>query len=212
MNRLLPSTGRASFVLALLTLGAAGCNFSGQPNPAERPVPPDRVVAFDALYGQNCAGCHGANGKMGPAPPLNDPLFRAIVPEKTVEEVVAGGRRGTLMPAFSREQGGPLTPTQVAVLVNEIKGIPYRVIEKEKDGGPSAFEVVRDSAGTAPAWGSPGPRRRARRRTSRPGTRPETPAPAATGSSPRAPPATATTARAPRKRADPPLPSTIRIS
>ncbi len=116
-----------------MALGAAGCSFPGQPNPAERPIPPDRVLAFDALYHQNCAGCHGADGKLGPAPPLNDPLFRAIVPAETVEEVVAGGRRGTLMPAFSSEHGGPLTPAQVAVLVNEITG------------------------GTNSAWVAPGP-------------------------------------------------------
>ena len=75
----------------LLALMAAGCSFPGQPKEADRPIPPDRVLAFDALYRQNCSGCHGADGKLGPAPPLNDPLFRAIVPEKTVEEVVAGG-------------------------------------------------------------------------------------------------------------------------
>ncbi len=111
-------------------------------------------MAFDALYRQNCAGCHGADGKLGPGPPLNDALFRAIVPEKTVQDVVAGGRHGTLMPAWTQEKGGPLTPAQVAVLVNEIKGIPYRVIEKEQGG---ALEVVRDTAGAAPAWGAPGP-------------------------------------------------------
>ena len=114
-------------------------------------------MAFDALYRQNCAGCHGADGNWGPAPPLNDPLFRALVPVQTVAAVVAAGRPGTLMPAFSSEQGGPLTPAQVAVLVNEIKGIPYRVIEKEQDGNSGAVEVVRDPEGAAPTWGSPGP-------------------------------------------------------
>ena len=44
-------------------------------------MPADQVVDFATLYGQNCAGCHGADGKLGPAPPLNDPLFLAIVPD-----------------------------------------------------------------------------------------------------------------------------------
>ena len=152
-----PNARRAPLLLALLAVGAAGCGFPGQPKKEDRPVPPDRVVAFGALYRQNCAGCHGADGKMGPAPPLNDPLFRAIVPAETVEQVVAAGRPGTLMPAFGKEQGGPLTLVQVAVLVNEIKGTPYRVIEKEQEGQPGAPEVVRDAAGTAPAWGPPDP-------------------------------------------------------
>ena len=29
-----------------LALGTAGCGFRGQPDPADRPVPSDRVVAF----------------------------------------------------------------------------------------------------------------------------------------------------------------------
>jgi cytochrome c oxidase cbb3-type subunit III len=112
-------------------------------------------MAFDALYSQNCAGCHGADGKLGPAPPLNEPLFRTIVPVETVEQVVAAGRPGTLMPAFSSEHGGPLTPAQVAVLVNEVKGIPYRIKDNEPDGVSSAMEVVRDPGGETPAWGLP---------------------------------------------------------
>ncbi len=112
-------------------------------------------MAFDALYNQNCAGCHGADGKLGPAPPLNDPLFRAIVPVETVEQVVAAGRPGTLMPAFSSEHGGPLTPAQVAVLVNEVKGIPYRVRGDEPEGVSSAIEVVRVADGETPTWGLP---------------------------------------------------------
>ncbi|HVS35472.1 MAG TPA: c-type cytochrome [Gemmataceae bacterium] len=152
MIRFHPYAGRAPLVLALLALMTAGCRFPGQPKDADRPIPPDRVLAFDALYRQNCSGCHGADGKLGPAPPLNDGLFRAIVPTKTVEDVVAGGRPGSLMPAFGTEQGGPLTKAQVAVLVNEIKGIPYRVEEKDQE-----VEVVRDPKGAAPAWGAPGP-------------------------------------------------------
>ena len=156
MTRSHPYTGRSPLVLALLALGVAGCGFPGQPNPADRPIPPDRVMAFDALYRQNCAGCHGAEGKLGPAPPLNDPLFRALVPEKTVQDVVAGGRHGTLMPAWAQEQGGPLTPAQVAVLVYEIKGIPYR-IEETPEGDKTRIDVVCDPSGRAPKWGTPDP-------------------------------------------------------
>ena len=62
-------------LIAILLALTAGCDFPGRPRPADRPVPADQVLDFAALYRENCAGCHGADGKHGPAPPLNDPLF-----------------------------------------------------------------------------------------------------------------------------------------
>jgi cytochrome c oxidase cbb3-type subunit 3 len=133
---------------------AAGCDLPGQPKPADRPVPADQVLEFAVLYRQNCAGCHGQGGKLGPAPPLNDPLFRAIVPEEELESIVKSGRIKTLMPAFARENGGVLTTAQIQVLVKEIKGIPYKIVEKQ-DAGVAKVEVVPDAGGIAPKWGAP---------------------------------------------------------
>jgi cytochrome c oxidase cbb3-type subunit 3/ubiquinol-cytochrome c reductase cytochrome c subunit len=118
-------------------------------------VPADQVMDFGVLYGQNCAGCHGSDGKLGPALPLNDPLFRAIVPEDEVEHIVTKGRIKTLMPAFARDSGGVLTPAQIQVLVKEIMGIPYKIVEKQ-DGGVVKVEVVADAGGISPKWGIPG--------------------------------------------------------
>src|SRR5262245_37222077 len=67
----------SSFILSLLLL--SGCDLPGKPKRADRPVAEDRILDFKVLYGRNCAGCHGADGKLGPAPPLNDPLFLSIV-------------------------------------------------------------------------------------------------------------------------------------
>lgn len=72
---------------------------------------------FAQLFQQNCVGCHGAEGQLGPAPPLNDSLFLTIAPPNELRRVINEGRHGTMMPAFGREQGGPLTPLQVEVLV-----------------------------------------------------------------------------------------------
>jgi mono/diheme cytochrome c family protein len=119
-------------------------------------VPDNQVVKFEALYGRHCAGCHGADGKLGPAPPLNDPLFRADVEEKELKRVISSGRPGTPMPAFAADKGGPLTPAQVQLLVYEIKGIPYKTLRKP-EGEAGKVEVVRDAQGVAPKWGSPGP-------------------------------------------------------
>ena len=113
-------------LLPLLAVLALGCNPPGKPNPADRPVPADQVKDFGALYATRCAGCHGADGKLGPAPPLNDPLFLAIVPDAELLRVITEGRAVTpaqksLMPAFVRDRGGPLTDAQVKVLAEGIK-------------------------------------------------------------------------------------------
>jgi mono/diheme cytochrome c family protein len=111
---LIPSS-RHPVILSILlfTLATAGC---GKPNPADRPLRPEQVTDFAVLYRQNCAGCHGADGKLGPAPPLNDPLFLAIVPRAELQRVIADGRSGTPMPAFAPDRGGSLTDEQVRIL------------------------------------------------------------------------------------------------
>jgi mono/diheme cytochrome c family protein len=104
----------------LLAALAAGCDPPGRPNPADRPVPGDQVADFDALYRTHCAGCHGADGKLGPAPPLNDPLFLALVPDAELLRVIREGRavtptQKTPMPAFSLGAGGSLSPARAEV-------------------------------------------------------------------------------------------------
>jgi mono/diheme cytochrome c family protein len=112
-GRLLPA------ILSLLL--TTGCRWPGEPDKAQRPVPSDKVADFSTLFSENCSGCHGAEGKMGPAPPLNDPLFLSIIPDEELRRVIREGRRGTPMPAFSKSQGGSLTEDQVSVLVKGIK-------------------------------------------------------------------------------------------
>ena len=113
-------------LLPLLAVLSAGCDPPGKPTEADRPVRSDQVTNFDALYSERCAGCHGADGKLGPAPPLNDPLFLAIVPDAELRRVVSAGRavtaaQRTPMAAFARANGGPLTDAQVKALADGIK-------------------------------------------------------------------------------------------
>jgi mono/diheme cytochrome c family protein len=89
-------------------------------------VPADHVKDFDALYAVRCAGCHGVDGKLGPAPALNDPVFLAIVPDAELLHVISEGRavsaaQRSPMPGFARARGGPLTDEQVQVLSDGIK-------------------------------------------------------------------------------------------
>ncbi len=82
---------------------------------------PTRSVSFDVVYARNCSGCHGADGRFGPAPPLNDPLFLTIVPDSVLQSVIRDGRPGTLMPAFAQDKGGTLTAAQVQALAGGLK-------------------------------------------------------------------------------------------
>jgi mono/diheme cytochrome c family protein len=89
-------------------------------------VPATQVKDFGTLYATHCKGCHGADGTLGPAPPLNDPLFLAIVPDAELLRVIAEGRvvstdQKSPMPAFAQEKGGPLTAAQVQALAEELK-------------------------------------------------------------------------------------------
>ncbi len=110
----------------------SGCDDApGKPNPTgrDRPVRPQYIMDFDVLFNQNCAACHGpfdpekpGDGARGnPAPPLNDPLFLAIVPQNVLKDTIARGRPGTLMTAFGNAHGGSLTPEQVEFLATEIR-------------------------------------------------------------------------------------------
>lgn len=113
---------RAKPQAALLAL-AVGCNVElpGKPDPADRPVPQNEISSFAKLFAQNCSGCHGADGELGPAPPLNDRLFLTLIPDNTLEQVIRRGRPGTPMPAFGPAQGGTLTDEQVKIITAGLK-------------------------------------------------------------------------------------------
>jgi mono/diheme cytochrome c family protein len=111
-------------VAGFLVIWTSGCDLPGRPKASDRWVAPQNEKSFDGLYRLNCAGCHGANGKLGPAPPLNDELFLALVPDEILKHVIADGRPGTLMPAFSVDKGGALTAEQVLVLSDGLKPVP----------------------------------------------------------------------------------------
>jgi cytochrome c oxidase cbb3-type subunit 3/ubiquinol-cytochrome c reductase cytochrome c subunit len=76
-------------------------------------------MSFDQLYGKNCAGCHGVNGKNGVALNLSNPEYQALVDDATLRDVISNGEKGTLMPAFKQE--GTLTDAQIDALIREIR-------------------------------------------------------------------------------------------
>ena len=81
---------------------------------------PDQVTNFAALYGNNCAGCHGRDGRLGAARPLNDPVFLAVIGKQKLREIIANGVPKTAMPAFAKNAGGELTDHQITILADQI--------------------------------------------------------------------------------------------
>ena len=109
--------------LTFVMLSLSGCNvrLPGKPTEAERWRAPADVSDFNQLYQENCAGCHGADGRRGVALALNDSLYLAFVSDAALQEVIADGRAGTNMPAFSEKAGGSLTEKQIELLINGIR-------------------------------------------------------------------------------------------
>ncbi len=100
----------------------AGCsNLPGRPSESSIPVDPDDVTDFALLYGKNCSGCHGSEGKGGAALSLGDPVYLAIADDATLRKIVTNGIAGTAMAAFAKSAGGMLTDKQVDVIIHGIR-------------------------------------------------------------------------------------------
>lgn len=107
---------------ALLAMLVSGCGSPhGQPRKGSETIAPNEVSEFSTLYGENCAGCHGAEGKGGAALALASPVYLAIADDTAIGRVIAGGVRGTAMPAFAESSGGMLTEKQIDVITNGIR-------------------------------------------------------------------------------------------
>jgi cytochrome c oxidase cbb3-type subunit III len=116
---------RRSLILGTVgpfALALWGCaNAPGRPAPGDRPITPSEIVDFNVLYSQNCAGCHGSQGKGGAAIALADPVYLAIADDAVLRRTTANGISGTSMPAFAQSAGGMLTDKQVDVIVRGIR-------------------------------------------------------------------------------------------
>jgi len=113
------------YLCAFAVLGViqlSGCSSPhGQPQKGAETQAPNEVLQFDLLYAQNCAGCHGSEGRGGASIALADPVYLGIADEKAIRKVIANGVPGTSMPAFAQSSGGMLTDKQIDVIANEIR-------------------------------------------------------------------------------------------
>jgi mono/diheme cytochrome c family protein len=106
----------AAWLPAGIVVLLAGCD-----HPTEKYVLPDRVTEFSVLYKDNCSGCHGLDGRLGAARPLNDPLYLAVISKWQMRDVIAKGVPGTAMSAFAQNGGGTLTDQQITILAEQIE-------------------------------------------------------------------------------------------
>jgi cytochrome c oxidase cbb3-type subunit 3 len=134
--------------LAVLSLGVlAACSApNGQPQINSEPVAPNQISDFDILYAQNCAGCHGAQGRGGAAIALANPVYLAIADETTMRNIVGSGVRGTSMPAFAQSAGGMLTGQQIEAITT---GIFSRWGHKQILDGANPPSYAAKAAGSA---------------------------------------------------------------
>ena len=112
---------RSLVACAVWALATACDSLPGRPRPESRPLRPSQVTEFAALYGANCAGCHGSEAAPGAAVALADPVYLAFAGDAVLRVATAEGIPGTLMPAFARSHGGPLTDEQIERLVRGLR-------------------------------------------------------------------------------------------
>ncbi len=109
----------AALVLSTVLCGCA--NAPGKQLAASTPIVPGEISDFNVLYGENCAGCHGPDGRGGAAIALGDPVYLAIADDSILRRAATNGISGTSMPAFAQSAGGMLTEKQIDVLVRGIR-------------------------------------------------------------------------------------------
>ncbi len=86
------------------------------PSVALNPPQEDEIEQGARLYAENCAVCHGPEGKgrIGATLAKDWPSIR---PDLRVKSVIENGVPGTRMPAWSQQNGGPLSEQEIDALV-----------------------------------------------------------------------------------------------
>jgi mono/diheme cytochrome c family protein len=106
MRTILQVTGLAA-LLAAVAIGAGAVHAqTGQGDP----------LHGAELYATNCAVCHGAHGEGRIGATLNK-VFATIAPDEFLSTTIAQGVKGTFMPTWGQQYGGPLTDADIADLV-----------------------------------------------------------------------------------------------
>jgi mono/diheme cytochrome c family protein len=100
-----------------------GGGVKAEPDPRPRRWAAGDAAQGKAIYLQNCAGCHGPEGKGGEGAALSDKAFLSAASDAYLAETIRRGRRGTPMGGF--ETGSPvrraLSPVEIEALVSFLR-------------------------------------------------------------------------------------------
>ena len=115
--------GRPASRFRYVTLATVmcGCALAGETARSSTPIDPNKISDFNVLYGENCAGCHGPDGRGGAAVALGDP---SVSSNRRRHDPAPRGDQwnsGTSMPAFAQSAGGMLTEKQIDLIVHGIR-------------------------------------------------------------------------------------------
>ena len=132
--------------------------------------------------GANCAGCHGADGRLGPARPLNDPVYLAWCRRDRLRTIIRRGSAGHRRCRPSeRAAGGELTDAQIEALVagharplgrpDAVQGVTLAAVRARPASDPGARRAARPST-PAPVRGATARTAAAGRRAARSWTPP----------------------------------------
>lgn len=113
-----------SLILAGLILAAFQLYLNREPARIQAVQAADRqqlISAGQALYLQNCASCHGAEGEGADAPALNSKQFLTAAHDETLFGLIVSGIPGSEMPAWSQAHGGPFTDEEIRQMVAFIR-------------------------------------------------------------------------------------------
>jgi mono/diheme cytochrome c family protein len=79
------------------------------------------------LFNQECAGCHGPDGKGLIAPALANPVFQRAATDAFIAQTIRVGRENTPMPAFGRAGFGDQEIADVLAYVRQ-----WQPVDKKK--------------------------------------------------------------------------------
>lgn len=103
-------TGALALMLSLiLAAGVAVAQTGGDPDRGGQ------------LFAENCAVCHGLDGKGRVGANLNE--FPGIAVDQFLKETIARGVEGSVMPAWGQANGGPLSDQDIADIAAYIAGV-----------------------------------------------------------------------------------------
>ncbi len=110
-----------TFAVLTIMLLSACSSPPGRPTKDSEDPAPNEISDFKTLYGENCAACHGSEGRGGAAIALADPVYLAIVDAPSMRKVIANGVHGTSMSAFAQSAGGMLAEKQIDLITSGIR-------------------------------------------------------------------------------------------